>query len=418
MRELSRRAGLFCPSFVSFFLFLLFYTLLRQWTYIVSVSKHWYVWQPVMLSFLMFAWQQTKSAQYPPFYGGGRWAGKLFSTHLNKKLPGNRTICFIAKWDYIQKQNHLKKIIMKTFIFLFVLFIILGACRKEGNETLQTPAIEKSATIMTESQVNPNFGKPNSTMYYFKVTDLSGILPLSVKLFERATGTITYLPMTRIGTSWILSTKITNNGWYDWRYVYSVTKGNISTNAYILCNSNNTFSSTGISSISWPFGADGSSWNTRTVLINGTSQTWRGGEETKGTSYHLGYGWNEVTHINTDEQYSDDWNRGTGSQDLGAEIRSPLDGYVDTYGTYTTSVGASLFVSIVQQASNGTLYRFYVGHLQSWATNVYSGKYVRAGIDKIGTLGTSGATSPHAHTSLRDISNNANSSVKFYFTAQ
>lgn len=279
---------------------------------------------------------------------------------------------------------------------------------------------EKTPSYMSEYMVNPKFGVPNSTYYYFKVFDLCGAFDIAVKLYERSTGTITYLPMTRIGANWILSTRIANNGWYDWRYVYKSNKTNISSNAYVLCNTRNSFSSssTGTNSITWPFGADGSSWNNRTSYIGGSPQTWRGGEETKGTSYHFGYGNDEGTHKGTNEIYSDDWNRGTGTQDNNAEIRSPLDGYIETISSYSVSgYGNSKFVSIIQEGSNGKLYRFYVAHLNATDGSLYPGKYVRAGITKIGRLGSTGASSPHAHTNLRNITNGSPISVKFMFNA-
>lgn len=328
---------------------------------------------------------------------------------------------------------------MKKIVFLAVFLIGLGSCQKEKEEISPSQDELSSAVIldssgasdylsesteglksitMTEYPVNPRFGRPNSTRYFFKVYDLSGTFALSVKLYNKATGTITYLPMVRTGTYWTLSTLLANNGWYEYRYVYTISHTNISTITYApLCNTRNTFSLSGISAISWPFGADGSSWNNRTVYVNGTYQKWRGGEETKGTPYHYGYGWDEGTHIGYTERYSDDWNRGAGNQDLGATIRSPLDGYIYAYGTYTTSLGPSTYVSIVQEASDGQLYRFYVGHLQSYPNNIYIGKYIRAGIDQMGTLGSSGASSPHAHTSLRKVTNGDNASVKFYFNA-
>lgn len=270
---------------------------------------------------------------------------------------------------------------------------------------------------LTEYNVSPCFGKPNVTNYYFSVYDPIGSSALAVKIYEKASGSTSYLPMMRSGIYWVLSIKIVNSGWYDWRYVYNLNKANISGNAYMICNTNNTFSASGTSSITWPFGSDGSGWNNRTVYFGGVGQTWRGGEETKNTSFHIGYGWNEGTHTGYDEQYSDDWNRGNGSQDLGALVRSPLDGYIAEYGTYSTSYGNSLYVAVVQVASDGRTYRFYVGHLQGYASGISVGKYVRAGIDPIGYVGSSGASSPHAHTSLRDVTNNARTSMKFQFNA-
>lgn len=327
--------------------------------------------------------------------------------------------------------NNLKLIIMKKFLFLAVLLLmILGACQKEeispvespyftgevdeqtsSNLDLIDPSVQDSvsessdsvvlkASGMTEYQVNPKFGKPNSSYYYFKVYAPYSSLALSVKLYNRATGAVTYLTMVKSANYWVTSTKISANGWYDYRYVYTINKNPISSTAsYELCNSKNSFSYYGTSSISWPFGADGSSWYNR--------RTWNGGQE--GGS---GYGWNEGTHTGTSERYSDDWNK---TNDLGAIIRSPLDGYIETIGKYYVSgYGYSKYVSIIQKGPDGKFYRFYVSHLQSTASGLYSGKYVRAGIDQIGTLGSTGASSPHAHTNMRV--NGA--SVKFYFNAQ
>jgi hypothetical protein len=319
----------------------------------------------------------------------------------------------------------MKKIIGAMFI---ICLFALASCQKdETNSSVPSTKVDtgtpdpgdsgqQTKAGMTGYAVSPRFGKPNSTYYSFKVYDLSGTLTLSVKLYDRASGTITYLPMSRIGTYWMLSTKLANNGWFDYNYVYSSNKNVINSSATYscLCNSKNVFSSTDISSIFWPFGADGSSWTKRTISINGISQTWQGGQE--GGS---GDGWGEGSHTGN-EQYSDDWNRGTTNQDENAIIRSPLDGYIDVIGYDNTSYGdhQSLYVTIIQQASDGNLYRFYVGHLKTRVSNLCSGKYVRAGIDQIGTLGKSGASSPHAHTSLKKVVGSTKTSVKFYFSAQ
>lgn len=305
---------------------------------------------------------------------------------------------------------------MKKCMFLAALLISLGSCQKEdlvsdknGESSVVISSSETAnagnpkAATMTGYTVSPRFGKPNSTYYTFKVYDVGGASALSVKLYDRATGATTYLPMTKTGSYWLLSTKLANNGCFAYNYVYSITKNVISTTntpSYPdLWNSKNVFNSSPYA-ISWPFGADGSSWYNR--------NSWNGGQE--GGS---GYGWNEGTHIGTTERYSDDWNR---TNDLGAIIRSPLDGYIETIGEYTVPGYStpSKFVSVIQQGSDGKLYRFYVAHLQSTASGLYQGKYVRAGIDQIGTLGMSGASSPHAHTNMR-----VNGiSVPFYFNAQ
>ena len=283
-----------------------------------------------------------------------------------------------------------------------------------GKSTTNANTTTNSTEIpsFTESDVDPKFGKPNATTYSFRVYELSGKLALSVKLYEKATGDITYIPMSRVGNYWVLSTKIKINGWYDWRYVYSVSKSNISDNAYKLCNTNNVFGNS-TNSLTWPFGADGSSWTHRTVKPNWLDESWGAGSE--GFS---GNGPGEGAHTGYREYYSDDWNRGIGNMDFGAEIRSPLDGYIEECGSYSTSIGKSKFVSIIQYAPNGRIYRFYVAHIDEVGENIREGRYVRAGVTKIATLGNSGASLSHAHCNLRDETNGDDKSVKFTFDAQ
>jgi len=306
---------------------------------------------------------------------------------------------------------------MKHFLFLIIASILLlsslSSCEKDENiiDGPVSGSEMKAASAYVESMVSPKFGKPNSTRYYFKVQGTNS-LALSVKLYARTSGLVTYIPMSYSGGYWTLSTKIMTNDWYDWRYVYTIGQTNISDTAYVLCNTYNTFDATGTSHIRWPFGADGSSWSNRTININGVDQSWISGIE-DGKDYG-GYGWNEGTHRNADEQYAVDWNRGIGNQDLGAELRSPFDGEVYATGTYNTSYGPSKYVSVVQTASDGTVYRFFFGHMKT--TTITAGTKVRAGVTKLGTLGMSGASSPHAHCSMRNHA--TNTSVKFEFDAQ
>ncbi len=305
---------------------------------------------------------------------------------------------------------------MKTLIKLFVVTIILlfpFSCKEELLQE-QDEVQLKSASFLVEFDVVPEFGKPDLTSYFFKVYDLSGSPQLSVKLYERASGEITYLPMTKVGNYWTLSQKIKINGWYDYRYVYTKTKKNISSNNYVLCNTYNEFDSDDINSLTWPFGADGSSWTKRSVKISGKYQKWAGGSEPDG----LGNGPGEGFHKGIEERFSDDWNRGTGSQDFGLELRSPLDGVVISYGTYNASLGKSKYVAIVQETYDGRQYKFFFGHMDKIDSRISKGQFVRAGFTKLGTLGMTGASSPHAHCSFRDISNEEEVSVPFDFDAR
>lgn len=304
---------------------------------------------------------------------------------------------------------------MKKLIKLLVVFVVLlfpFSCQEDLLQEEDNGAELRSASFLIEFPVKPEFGLPNSTKYFFKVYDLSGSPQLSVKLYEKASGKTTYLPMTKVGNYWTLSQKIKINGWYDYRYVYTKTKKSISSDNYVLCNTYNEFNSDDVSSLSWPFGADGSSWTKRSVKVNGKYQKWVSGiEDGKGKG---GYGWNEGTHIDSKERYAVDWNRGTGSQDLGAELRSPLDGEVYATGTYNTDYGKSKYVSVIQEGSDGITYRFFFGHMET--ISIEEGEIVRAGITKLGTLGKTGTDSPHAHCSMRN--HDTNESVKFQFDAK
>ena len=310
----------------------------------------------------------------------------------------------------------------KMFISLFiVLLLALASCQKDQDASLVTPASQVASnnpmtlktTTMTEYAVSPKFGIPNSTNYLFKVYDISGSLAVSVKLYEKATGTTTYLPMSRVGSYWTLSQKIVNNGWYDYRYVYSASKNNISANAYILSNSRNSFNTCPYL-IGWPFGADGSSWTNRIGWIGAME----GG---------CGDGWNQGGHhyysCGADDSYAEDWNKNcsTPYADDGAIFRSPLDGKIvrvtidspsNHYGGYGNSV------DIEQETSSGNVYVFRIAHLK-YAPSVSVGDYVRAGSTKIGNIGMSGGTStaPHAHCALYNATSGCNTKAKFSFNA-
>jgi hypothetical protein len=260
------------------------------------------------------------------------------------------------------------KTIFKISTVAIIVVSIFTACQND-NALVNTPSenstsvdsmrssvTKSTSTTVTptpnfvETNVNPKFGKPNSTMYSFKVFDPNGNLALSVKLYEKATGTITYLPMIRVGNYWQLSTKIAINGWYDWRYVYSVSKSNIGVTAFSLCNTNNTFNSYySFSTITWPFGADGSTYTNRLG--------WISGEEDHGCGSGHNEGGHKLQGAFADDSYAEDWNKNCGTNDdNGAEIRSPLDGIVikvlidspsDHHGGYGNAI------DIMQEDANG-----------------------------------------------------------------
>lgn len=317
-----------------------------------------------------------------------------------------------------QKLKHKKSKTMKQIIILFTIFLfamITFSCEKE--ELLSTESedpVLKSGYNMTEHEVDPKFGRPNSTKYYFQVYDVSGINALSVKLYELASGKTTYLSMNRNGNLWILSTKISNNGWYTYRYVYSKNKKNISSDSYELCNTYNTFDSGDVSSITWPFGADGSRYNKR--------KGWISGEERGG----CGSGHDEDGHqyrgCKADDTYAEDWNKNCGStDDNGAEVRSPLDGEVIKVGVDKSSNhngGYGNYVDISQETEDGEIFIFRIAHLK-YKPPVSVDDYVRAGYTKIGNIGMSGGTSSsyHGHCVLY-IENDCYDGVEYSFDAR
>lgn len=288
----------------------------------------------------------------------------------------------------------------------------------QENSEYQMMSTSSYNPTYTEYDVSPSkFGKPNSTNFTFKVKDVSGSQPLSVKFFERATGTVNIIPMTRIGTDWVLTKQMINNWWFDYRYVYSSTGNPISsTLAKELCATYNTFSSTGYSSIKWLFGADGSSFTNRLG--------WYGAKESEG----CGSGWNINGHkyqsCLADDSYAEDWNKyckTNGLADDDAEIKSPLDGKVikvtvngvpDSHGGYGNSID-------IEQVTANATYVFRVAHLKyAPPSSVAVGTWVKAGYTKIGNVGMTGGTSsgPHAHIVLYK-KNSCYAPMKFYLNA-
>lgn len=300
---------------------------------------------------------------------------------------------------------------MKTlkFIVVSLLMFSIVSCEKDDdvlNESLHKANLQSLTESEVEAkagfieyQVSPTFGKPNSTNFVFRVSDPIGANALSVKFFERATGAVNYVPMVRVGSEWKLTKQVINNGWFDYRYVYSGSNANISANAYELCATDNVFSSTGTSKIKWPFGADGSSFTNRLG--------WIGPRETGG----CGSGWNMNGHIYqscyADDSYAEDWNKDCGNSyaDDGAEVKSPLDGKVikvtvDSPSNHHGGYGNS--IDIEQVTANGT-YVFRIAHLKyAPPPSVPVGAWVKAGYTKIGNVGMTGGTStaPHAHIVL------------------
>lgn len=307
-----------------------------------------------------------------------------------------------------------------------MLLMVMSACEKEDmspvsdmpsssvndsvSESLDTQHLK--AGTMTGYTVSPRFGRPNSTYYTFKVYDPVGTLSLSVKLYDRVTENTTYLPMTKTGSYWLLSIKIPNSGCFAYKYVYSINKVNINSSSYLdLWNSKNTFSYSSISSISWPFGADGSSWSKRLG--------WIGANESGGCGSGPGQGGHYNQGCQADDCYAVDWNKNcsTPYADNGATVRSPLDGKV--VRVMINSSGYGNAIDIEQESSNGIKYVFRIAHLK-YAPTLSVGTYVRAGATIIGYVGMTGGTStaPHAHCVLYNNNGSCKIGVPFTFNAQ
>ncbi len=318
---------------------------------------------------------------------------------------------------------------MKYIISIILLFTVMVSCQKEefGTEqnlqqnvalkqqTNATATVQAAAaSTFTEYQVSPKFGKPNTTTYYFQVLDLNGTFALSIKLYERATGVTTYYAMTRVGNYWTRSLTLPQNGWYDYRYVYTATQQPINTaTSYELCNTRTVFNAGSFSSVRWIFGADGSSYTNRLG--------WKGPRDAGG----CGNGWEApgsqhfYLNCSVDDRFAEDWNRDClnsgGSADDGAELRSPFDGTVLFAGN---STGYGNRVDIQQTLANGSNIVFRIAHLK-YTPTVTVGAWVKAGVTKIGNLGSTGnSTGPHAHCAMYSINGGCYSAEKFNFDAQ
>lgn len=322
---------------------------------------------------------------------------------------------------------------MKQFIVISLAIILtfaMASCQKEDetiNQSVPSTQVDmgtpdpgdsgdslimNTKATMTGYTVSPRFGKPNSTYYNFKVYNPAGTLTLSVKLYDRATGAITYLPMTKTGSYWLLSMKISNSGCYAYNYVYSINKNPISSSASYadLWNSKNTFSASGTSSLSWPFGADGSSWSNRLG--------WIGANESGGCGSGPGQGGHYNQGCQADDTYAVDWNKNcsTPYADNGATVKSPMDGKVIRIMNNVTGYGYA--VDIEQEAVDGIKYVFRIAHLKYYPS-VSLNSYIKAGTT-IGYIGMSGGTStaPHGHCVLYNNNGSCKIGVRFTFNAQ
>lgn len=259
-----------------------------------------------------------------------------------------------------------------------------------------------------ESQVSPKFGIPGQTNYLFKVVyqNLS-LEPLWVKLYNKTTGNTTYHRMLLSGAmEYRAYLEISENGVYDYRYMigFESNRRNLSNNSYRLWNSYNVFRNNGNSNLTWPFGADGSSYYNRLGWISSVEIGGCGSKHNEnGHIYHSPL---------ADDRYAEDWNKNCGTNDdNGAEFRSPLDGKVikvriDSPSNHHGGYGNS--VDIEQETPNGT-FVFRIAHLK-YAPSVSVNQWVQAGKTKLGNIGMTGGTSTSFHAHIVLYKKNSSSS--------
>lgn len=319
---------------------------------------------------------------------------------------------------------------MKTKFALFAVLIsfavvaLLSSCdsdhgfmpfaEKSSIKEYGANSISRVSTLTrAEFEAFPKFGIPGQTNYLFKVTNqYPSNEPLWVKLYNKTTGNVNYYQMFPYGgMEYRLYLQILENAVYDYRYMigFEFNRRNLSESNYRLWNSYNVFSDNG-GSLTWPFGADGSTYYNRLG--------WIGSEEPGG----CGSGHNENGHIYhsplADDRYAEDWNKNCGTNnDDGAEFRSPLDGKViqvkiDTPSNHNGGYGN--YVDVEQETINGT-FVFRIAHLK-YAPSVSIGQWVQAGKTKLGNIGMTGGTStaPHAHIVLYKKNNPSSYTGKIF----
>ena len=324
----------------------------------------------------------------------------------------------------------MKRFIGMLFGVLMVMVGVFSSCDKneELNQVPQTETKETRASALRSASAlsygmhivgplpyaDPLHGRPNETTYKFYVanppSDLQGVV---IVFSTPAGGKVTRVMQKNSAGNFFHEQTLSQSGRYEVKYLlrYRTPKAEktVVPASGFIDNTLVNFDGT-TKKLVWPFGADRSSWNNRIGLYG---QRWHGGQE--GGS---GNGYGQGGHVGVSEYYSDDWNRGSGDQDNGAVIRSPLDGIVEEVSSQRIKgqLVESKYVAIVQKTASGKVYRFYVSHLKE--QGVKKGQYVQAGVTVIGLLGNTGTKYSHAHCNLRDVTNGKKVSVPFDFSAQ
>lgn len=253
--------------------------------------------------------------------------------------------------------------------------------KEENFKTLETneQETENRAIQPIYYRVDPNNGVCGATKYLFLVKDYKQSADINVKL-RLPDQRIHYARMYRWNDYQYVFLNLYNCGDVYWNYVRASNKISL-TNSEKLKNTGVDIRLNGTSRIGWPFKSDGSSWQSK-------SKWW----EAKGSAYHVGK-----------DIYAQDWNFGSGRDDLGKKITSPMAGKVVGAGWRDSCNGN--VVEIVQKAGEHRIY-FRFSHMQK--VNVKLGQLVTRNT-VLGTLGDSGSGgncgswTPHAHCVMYQV---------------
>ena len=242
---------------------------------------------------------------------------------------------------------------------------------------------------------SPNGGQCGATSYLFYLKDYGNDPQRAVRL-KLPNGNRVFLNLQRWNDYQYTQVKIFNCGDVYWSMVNKITQQPL-IGTYKLKNTGVDIRITGTSYIGWPYKNDGSSWQNK----NG---------------WHIVPG--SVQHIGRD-RYAQDWNWGSGDQDLGKPITAPLCGKVVSAGWLNQCLGKT--VDIVHYVGDKKVMH-RVAHMNS--VNVSLGQWIERG-SLIGTLGkdgsstcTPGGWTAHTHCVLYELHQNEDidDGIKFRYS--
>ncbi len=303
---------------------------------------------------------------------------------------------------------------MKRIILMVCFLGTLSACKKETMECANNPDkqhsfLQESLTLnaIAEQEITSmekHRGRNALQFYRGSLNDKIVESPGFNYLWAIDDGgSLTQAPQVRIfgpdrvtyyinlirhsnGRIWYWYGPLSLPGHWAWRYLYTDNNNSaiaLPWNSYV-DNTRVRIDPHSTSHLVWPFGhEDQSSWNSPGLWTMGCGH---------GCNAHTG-----------NFYYSQDWNWNTSFpfSDNGKILASPVDGIVENISTYQVTINNSVrtaYQIIIKQMYGDSYVRFMYGHIQS-DTFVQQGDYVRSG-EPIARLGSTGATSPHAHCML------------------